>query len=378
MHKRYQTTGLALLFTLFLVACGGAASAPAAQPTLAPIIDEIAISADGRLLPLESIDLSFGISGRVIELLVAEGDVVASGDVIARLHDDSLQAAVAQAEAGLEAARANLALLPQQIIAAEADVKAAQAQLASAAAQRDSAAALIEAESALAQARFAQQQAQTGYDRLLELEILGSPEEQARLALQSAFSVTEAAQTRVNQLQRGSLSDRADSAQVAAASASLLAAQSQLEQLQAEASGEQHGTLHAAVQQAEATLLSAQVAWTNSELRAPLDGTIAQLNIKVGQSVASLTPVLVLADFSAWRIETEDLTEIDVPGVWVGQQVDIAFDALPELSLQGEVESIAALFQESVGDVVYPVMIKLLEDDSRLRWGMTTVVTFEK
>jgi len=42
------------------------------------------------------------------------------------------------------------------------------------------------------------------------------------------------------------------------------------------------------------------------------------------------------------------------------------------------VESIGALFEERSGDVTYPVKIRLLEADSRLRWGMTVAVTFEK
>jgi hypothetical protein len=36
------------------------------------------------------------------------------------------------------------------------------------------------------------------------------------------------------------------------------------------------------------------------------------------------------------------------------------------------------LFQTSSGDIVYPVTIKLIETDPRLRWGMTALVEFEK
>ncbi|HKZ82351.1 MAG TPA: HlyD family efflux transporter periplasmic adaptor subunit, partial [Anaerolineae bacterium] len=67
-----------------------------------------------------------------------------------------------------------------------------------------------------------------------------------------------------------------------------------------------------------------------------------------------------------------------VPAVSAGQPVTVKVDALPELTLKGEVESIGALFEERSGDVTYPVKIRLLEADPRLRWGMTVAVPFEK
>lgn len=75
---------------------------------------------------------------------------------------------------------------------------------------------------------------------------------------------------------------------------------------------------------------------------------------------------------------TDDLTEIKVPTIKVGQTVTIKVDALPELALKGEVVSIGSVFQEKSGDIVYPVKVKLIDTDPRLRWGMTANVTFEK
>src|SRR3990172_3927032 len=88
-----------LLSSLLLSACGGSAPATPA-PTLPPVAAEAAIGAEGQIVPLESVNLSFGIGGEVSEVLVKEGDAVKAGDVIARLRADSPQAAVAQAEAG--------------------------------------------------------------------------------------------------------------------------------------------------------------------------------------------------------------------------------------------------------------------------------------
>jgi HlyD family secretion protein len=84
----------------------------------------------------------------------------------------------------------------------------------------------------------------------------------------------------------------------------------------------------------------------------------------------------VLADFSQWVVETDDLTEIEVPEIAVGQMVEVTPDALPELQLSGRVESIGELYEEKRGDVTYTARILLDEGDERLRWGMTVVVVF--
>ena len=55
----------------------------------------------------------------------------------------------------------------------------------------------------------------------------------------------------------------------------------------------------------------------------------------------------------------------------------MTFDALPELTFDGQVESISDYFVEQFGDITYVVRIKLLDWDERLRWGMTAEVVFE-
>ena len=381
MNTRMMTLLVLLMVGLLLTACGGSPAATF-EPTLPPVASDAATSAEGKIVPVQSVNLSFGVGGQVAEVLVREGDAVEAGAVIAHLKDDALQAAVMQAEAGVAVAKAGQAryldTLPQQIAAAEAEIKAAQAQIAAASARRDNAAALIDAESGLAQARYAQQQAQTAYDRIIDAGLGGTIEEQARLALQSAIMSTQAAQARVDALTSGSPGDRADTAQVVAAVASQTAAQVRLDQLRAEAEGKVDSTYAATIQQAEAALQAAKVALSDAELRAPFAGTIARLSLKAGENTGPSVVAAVLADFSVWHIETDDLTEIDVPNVRVGQSVTVKVDALPDVTLKGEVESVGALSQERSGDVVYPVKILLLDSSPALRWGMTVAVTFEK
>jgi multidrug resistance efflux pump len=210
---------------------------------------------------------------------------------------------------------------------------------------------------------------------VLDNKLYGPTEEQARLMVETAKSATQAAELRLKQLKSG-LGVAATGAEIEAAQARLMAAQARAEQLKAEAAGKPNPTYAAAIQQAEAALQSAKTAVADAELRAPFAGTIAQLNVKAGETAAPGVPAIVLADFSSWLVETSDLTEIKVPEVKEDQAVLVLFDALPDVELKGAVESIGTLYQTSSGDIVYPVKIKLIDTDPRLRWGMTAVVEF--
>lgn len=127
---------------------------------------------------------------------------------------------------------------------------------------------------------------------------------------------------------------------------------------------------------AEAQLAAAEAALTNVELRAPFAGTVAGVMTKVGEMAAPGQPAVVLANFSSWIVETDNLTEIELPQIEIGQPVVVAFDALSDVELKGTVTAIRPLFEILQGDVTYVVKIALDGDDPRLQWGMTAVVTF--
>jgi hypothetical protein len=74
--------------------------------------------------------------------------------------------------------------------------------------------------------------------------------------------------------------------------------------------------------------------------------------------------------------ETDDLTELEVVDVSIGQAVTIEPDAIPGLVIDGTVEKISDIFEEKRGDVTYTTKILIDEIDPRLRWGMTVLITF--
>ena len=84
-----------------------------------------------------------------------------------------------------------------------------------------------------------------------------------------------------------------------------------------------------------------------------------------------------MADLSDWRIETDDLTEINVVYVQEGDRVAISIDALPDLELEGTVTRIKPLGENKQGDITYTATITPDSIDERLRWNMTASVIID-
>lgn len=405
------------------------------------------VSAEGTLLPVRSANLAFQGGGKVVEILVEEGEVVPAGTPIIRLEATELETAIIQAEAGITQAEASLELANAQIVAAQASVETAQtavavaeAQLAlaeadpseaeiasiernidtatalvgQAAAQRDLAlAGPTEAQIAAAEAQLAAAEAeeatlQAQYDTLLAQGIGGPQETQLRNALDAAKEATEAARVALNELLNGTTTEQQVAAYsgVNVAVAQREAAEAQLDILLAGASPEQieifaisveqaqagvaqaeAGVVQAqaGVTQAEATIEQAQAALTSAQaslekmtLVAPFAGTVADMLIEEGEIVAPGIPVVRLADFSSWVVETTDLTELDIVAVSLGQEVEVRVVALPDERIPGRVTDIATTSTLARGDVTYGVTIELEDGESLpLRWGMTAFVDID-
>ena len=293
----------------------------AATPTPTPqtkAIDEV-VSAQGFVNPARSVDLAFRSGGRVAEVLIHEGDQVKQGQALIRLQDDELKANVSQAQAALDAAKANLAQVqdgarPEEIAAAEATLRTAEAQVGAAAAQRDQLtggatdASITAAQAKLAAALVDQKVAQDNYDKVTQCfkipgkkdEVcpgLGTPEEQARAALKAANDAVTAAQSALNEATKGAGKQvQAAQSNVAAATAQRDLAQARLDQLKAGATSAQIDAAKANAAQAQAALDAANAALNEATLTAPFDGSIAQLNVEAGQVVGPGSPIVSLAD----------------------------------------------------------------------------------
>lgn len=253
--------------------------------------------------------------------------------------------------------------LPQELIDAEA---------AALRAVDDSEAAVQQAELSLEQA---QQAELTGIenaeaqlrDAEARLESLLSPADADAIA--AAQAQVANAQARLAQLTGGEREGN-----IAAAEAGVASAQANLDEINATPSDATLAGALARINGAEVSLKQAELAFEKATLLSPISGTVAELNLKVGEVSTGSADALVIADMSSWKIETEDLTELDVVKVREGDQVIITFDAIDDFELPGTVTTIKPIGEDRQGDIVYSVTITPNSWDDRLRWNMTASV----
>lgn len=127
---------------------------------------------------------------------------------------------------------------------------------------------------------------------------------------------------------------------------------------------------------AQADLSAAQAALANMELTAPFDGVVCNLDVRVGEWVLPGMPILQLGDLNNLRVETTDLSEIDAARVHPQDIVSVTFDALPDVVINGTVQSVANKSAEGSG-VNYTVVVALDSIPTGLRWGMTAFADIE-
>jgi membrane fusion protein (multidrug efflux system) len=93
---------------------------------------------------------------------------------------------------------------------------------------------------------------------------------------------------------------------------------------------------------AEAARARAELALRRTEVRAPVAGRVAQAErLQIGQQVVPNLPVLTLVRSGSAHVEA-NFKETDLADMAVGQRAEVRFDAYPDLVLQGHVESIGA------------------------------------
>ncbi len=388
MKLTFATTIIAAC--LLLSACQGL-PATKQQPTAVPtVVGDTGVTVQGNLVPVQFVNLSFNMGGMIVQVLVKEGDTLQAGQVIAQLDQhDRLASAVANAELELITARQALKTLTDN-----ADVGTATAH------------------QSLADARDAVRSAERYLNNLLNGS-LGTDIDSARANVVILKDRLDTAQKDFNSYQNkpednltrakmlSKLADaqrRYDNAvrllnnlqgsasdidlEIARANLSLAQArQAQAEQDYADVKdGPNPDDLEVAQARekaAEAGLTAAQQALTDSELVAPLSGTLVKLDAKSGEQALPGKLVAVVADLSRWKVETDDLNENELPRINLGDTVRVVPEALPTLELSGTIESIGQLSVEKYGDVTYTAKIDIGQNDPQLRWGMTVKVYFK-
>jgi HlyD family secretion protein len=338
--------------------------------------------------PVRHADLAFRTGGRVVQVLVKEGDQVKAGQPLVKLDDAELKAGLLQSQADL--AHWQAGARAEEIAAAQANVAIADAQVKAARVELDNAknGAQQAADVATAQAQLAQAKTQliavqdaydsitTGIETLKQYGRSGSTlsryAEQTRIQMTAAQAADNAAQKRL------ALASTSKDADVRSAQARLNIALGRQNAARAQLDLVKAGSTQEQIDAAQARLTQAQAALDETTLVAPFDGTIAELNVNVGEMVGPGSHVASMADLNQWQVETDDLGEVDVVNVQPNAPATITVDALPDVSLTGQVKSIVPRSTVKRGDVTYTVKVTIADPDPRLKWGMTASVDIPK
>ncbi|RDI95808.1 efflux RND transporter periplasmic adaptor subunit [Meiothermus sp. QL-1] len=267
---------MALALLAFLAGCGPRrpaqeTSAPRENNVRVRVVEaqvgrlSISRTTGATLAPIRESQVGATASGKVLAVLVREGSRVGAGQVVLRLDPVNAQTALTNAELALEQARINLARAERSTAASLAPLQASL-------------------ESALANLRAAERRYQEGQQlyqagALAQVELVG---------LEAAYNQAKAA---------------ADNARENLARAQ-------------RASQEDLALLRLQVRQAENQLAQARRALSDTEVRAPFAGVVAEVFVNPGEFVAAGQRVFRLADTSrleaSFRLPPEEAAALPI------------------------------------------------------------------
>lgn len=282
----------------------------------------LSLEAHGALAANREVRLSPKVSGRVATVAVDVGDRVATGQILLTLEKQELEINVAQAEAAVAAARANLARVragarPEEIEQARAQVTQAASNL---------------------------EQARANLSRITALYESGAVSQAQLEQAQSQYEVAQAAHS---------------------------AAMSQLRIVQQGPRDEDIQAVEAQLMQAEAGLAMAQLQLSHAELVSTLDGIVADRLVQPGDMIGAGTPAFRIVQIDPVVVRIE-LGGRDIVRVRPGAEATLTLDAFPYQSFTGTVTAVEAV--ASTQSRLFGVRIEVPNPEGLLKPGMSARV----
>ena len=247
------------------------------------------VSTDNAYLQQDKVSVSAQVGGEITEVLVREGDEIAQGQLLFRIDPEPYRLEIAQADAAIATAQADLTARANDADLSNAAIDGAREDI------------------GFAQAKYERVRAlwERGFSTKADYEAAQHAVSQARESLRLAEARQQAAR-----------------AQLATGAA---------------VPGE-----NPRIASAEAQKASAALSLRRTEVRAPMAGRVAQADrLQVGQQVASGLPIVTLVADGTSYVEA-NFKETDLDDMREGQRAEIHFDAYPDLKLEGRVAFIGA------------------------------------
>lgn len=333
------------------------------------------VDSSGSVIPETKLQLSFGAAGTVTDVKVKVGDQVKKGAVLASLDPTDLQAKVTQAEQSYLIQQLTYSATvqpdPSQVLIARTSYT--NALTAYNVARRDYGnlgdKTTVQC-SQLTTARDALDRAQTAYDRVANdnqaknyLNADWGPYQGLVNNLTNAQSAYDLAVSNCD-VAKTSLNDSA----VRSAQAQVQSAKTTLDNLLSPRAEKQIQSA-AQLEQSRLSLVQAQQTLANATLIAPFDGVITIINITAGGASGS-GAAIELADMSQLHVDVL-VDETQISTVKPGQKTQLTLDALPTITLTGQVAGIDPAGTVSQGVVNYAVHVNLDPTDVPVRLDMT-------
>lgn len=329
---------------------------------------ESKVTANGEVRPIQFINLTAEVAGRVTDVFVKEGDLVKKGQPLLRVDPTQLANSTSIQEAGLRAVQADVQNQMAAINVAENAINTSRA-------------ALVTSQADLERAQVEKNNANVELKRqtdLLESGIASrSNYDTAKMRYDSAVASVNAAKARVEQAE----------VQIKDSEIRVKQAKTQLD------------ASNARVAQQKASLAQQSDQLSKTTQYATIEGVVGGPIIQVGTfavSSFSSTGLMLIADMSTINIEVK-VDETDIKNVKRGQKSKVKVDALGEREIEGEVIEIAATALTRSGQSIaqtatsgsqeakdFKVVIRLVnmapEVRDALRPGMsaTAVITTER
>ena len=251
------------------------------------------------------------VSGPIVKLPILDNQMVKAGDLLFEIDPRTFEASLEQARAQLDETGDNIQALFQQVEAAKAKVD-------------ESRAAVTQAQSSINEIRSEIEKDKAEYDRQRELLPRKATSQKAVDRAKANYEVSvEQRKTAVAGLAQAQASLLMSEANLAEAKANLGAA----------------GDANASIRVARAAVRQAELDLEFTQVRAPVDGYITNLNLRLGSQAVANQPTLALVDVNSFWI-CGFFKETAIGKIGEGVKAVVTLMAYQDAPLEGYVDSI--------------------------------------
>lgn len=251
------------------------------------------------------------VSGPIVKLAVEDNQLVKTNDLLFEIDPRTFEANLAQARAQLDNARDNYLALEKQVEAELAQVNVSRAE----ALQAESNIKELDSTIVKNKAEYSRQQ-----DMLKKDATSKKAMERARANYQIALEKRKASVAGLTQ-----------------AKATL--AQSEAALAKARANLGAPGDDNASIREAQATLRQAELDFEFTRIKAPVDGYVTNLNLRIGSQAVTNQPALALVDINSYWVHGY-FKENSIEDIRKGNKAIITLMTYPDTPLEGHVDSL--------------------------------------